>query len=90
MDNKQLEPVKLEKLKSDQNGIEIKKNSNSPNLQLELKSDQNGIEIGTCRYHCTLCLQLKSDQNGIEICISSRISSCDRAVLKSDQNGIEI
>ncbi len=57
-----------EMLKSDQNGIEIKRGSSRHIFAVStLKSDQNGIEIqAPPTTHWCAC-GLKSDQNGIEI-----------------------
>ena len=77
------------RLKSDQNGIEIKQ-SNSLNLtQRKLKSDQNGIEIHLGWGIVGPVYELKSDQNGIEMMQMKYWKRYPHG-LKSDQNGIEI
>ena len=54
-------------LKSDQNGIEMKKVCVGGCSGPGLKSDQNGIEMWDILYRFSYIYLLKSDQNGIEI-----------------------
>ena len=57
----------LQKLKSDQNGVEMFTLNTLFPAQTALKSDQNGVEMsfpGSCLIQF---MKLKSDQNGVEI-----------------------
>jgi len=55
------------RLKSDQNGIEMNVQVDRGTYSNGLKSDQNGIEIRLQDKNAKTPSMLKSDQNGIEI-----------------------
>jgi len=64
-------------LKSDQNGIEIRKTLGKLSTEWLLKSDQNGIEIEKKkREREKKRKELKSDQNGIEIDVGEVMVVC--------------
>ena len=64
--------IMINRLKSDQNGIEIRITSSRGHiLCIWLKSDQNGIEIFYAADILYESDSLKSDQNGIEISLTS-------------------